>query len=291
MNGTNYHCQLVMDGANFKCYRNGELIFDITDAEISGGGTLTLHSYDSHIHFDNVCYTPSSSQPSARISIAPNPIYIYWAFALDPKPMEVVIGDLSGGYSVGDIDPSTILLNDGLQPEGYEIISGYPGFSGEVMAAHFSISDFVDSYPLLYDTTIQVYSISLNLNNGPIINQEGSLTIIGRKSRSVGKEFIIPEAELHLPNSYELTQNFPNPFNPLTEISFSLPRASDVTFEIYNITGQKVATLVNGALEAGEHTVQWDSRDESGNSVASGIYLYRLTAGEFTDTKKMILLK
>jgi pimeloyl-ACP methyl ester carboxylesterase len=80
--------------------------------------------------------------------------------------------------------------------------------------------------------------------------------------------------------------NHPNPFNPLTEISFSLPAASHVKLEIFNIVGQKVATLIDGQLEPGEHTIQWDGTD-----AASGVYFYRITAGEYTETKKMSLLK
>jgi len=83
-----------------------------------------------------------------------------------------------------------------------------------------------------------------------------------------------------------LLGNVPNPFNPSTQISFSLSEAADVTLEIYNITGQKVATLTTGRLEAGHHSVAWD-----GSNAASGIYLYRLEAGDFVDTKKMVLLK
>ncbi len=93
-------------------------------------------------------------------------------------------------------------------------------------------------------------------------------------------------SELGLPTEFSLSQNFPNPFNPITVISFALPEASEVKLEIYNIVGQKVATLVDGQLEAGEHIVRWDGRD-----VASGVYLYRLEVGEFVETKKMILLK
>jgi hypothetical protein len=94
-----------------------------------------------------------------------------------------------------------------------------------------------------------------------------------------------------LPSDYSLSQNYPNPFNPITEISFSLPGACDVTLEIFNISGQKVATLINSRMEAGNHTIQWDSRENGGASVASGIYLYRLKAGKFVNTKKMTLLK
>ena len=86
--------------------------------------------------------------------------------------------------------------------------------------------------------------------------------------------------------SFNLSQNYPNPFNPATEISFRLPVATDVTLEIYNITGQKVATLIDGNLSAGEHRVSWDGRDHS-----SGVYFYRLTTPGFSDSRKMILLK
>jgi hypothetical protein len=89
-----------------------------------------------------------------------------------------------------------------------------------------------------------------------------------------------------IPESYSLNQNYPNPFNPVTEISFSLPAASHVKLEIFNTVGQKVATLIDGQLEAGEHTIQWDGRD-----VASGIYFYRVTAGEYSEARRMLLLK
>ncbi len=94
-----------------------------------------------------------------------------------------------------------------------------------------------------------------------------------------------------LPDSYKLSQNYPNPFNPSTEISFSLPVAGQVKLEIYNVLGQRVTTLADGLFEAGEHVVLWDGKDISGSAVSSGIYLYRLQAGEFTETKKMMLLK
>ncbi len=98
-------------------------------------------------------------------------------------------------------------------------------------------------------------------------------------------------AEGSLPDQFELTQNYPNPFNPTTDIAFTLPQAAHVTLEIYNVLGQHVATLVDDYREAGEHLVQWDSRDAGGQQVSSGIYLYRLQAGELVEMKKMLLLK
>jgi len=89
-----------------------------------------------------------------------------------------------------------------------------------------------------------------------------------------------------LPHDFALDQNYPNPFNPTTTISFSLPEAGNVKLDIYNIMGQTVATLVDEYRQAGTHEVIWNA-----NGIASGVYFYRLTAGEFTDTKRMLLLK
>lgn len=94
-----------------------------------------------------------------------------------------------------------------------------------------------------------------------------------------------------LPDTYMLTQNYPNPFNPSTTIEYSLPVRSDVTIEILNILGQRVKRLVDKEQAAGNYQVVWDSRNDSGQRVATGIYFYRLTADGFTKTKKMLLLR
>ncbi len=94
-----------------------------------------------------------------------------------------------------------------------------------------------------------------------------------------------------LPIGFELYQNYPNPFNPSTEISFSLPQKSNVTIDIINIAGQKVRTLTNQIYSAGNHTVTWNSEDDNGNQLSSGIYLYTLETEQYKSSKKMILLK
>jgi len=87
-------------------------------------------------------------------------------------------------------------------------------------------------------------------------------------------------------------RNFPNPFNPVTTISFETTNLHENTrIEIYNLKGQKVKTLVNEELAAGKHSVIWNGADDSGKSVSSGIYFYKMRAGNYTSTKKMILMK
>lgn len=86
--------------------------------------------------------------------------------------------------------------------------------------------------------------------------------------------------------SYELNQNFPNPFNPGTEINFSILENTNVTLKVYNTAGELVSTLVNGFMTTGKYSVNFD-----GEPFASGVYFYKLTAGSFTDTKKMTLVK
>lgn len=99
------------------------------------------------------------------------------------------------------------------------------------------------------------------------------------------------QGEAALPDGYELSQNYPNPFNPSTTISFSLPEAEHVSLDIINVNGQVVRTLVDEMMSSGEHVVEWNSESDSGDRVASGMYFYRLTAGDVVTTKKMTLLK
>ncbi len=94
-----------------------------------------------------------------------------------------------------------------------------------------------------------------------------------------------------VPESFMLGQNYPNPFNPDTRIDYTLASADYVTLEIINMNGQVVRTLVDEMQSAGNHTVTWDATDDGGKRVASGVYLYRLQAGDQVDSKKMTLLK
>jgi hypothetical protein len=89
-----------------------------------------------------------------------------------------------------------------------------------------------------------------------------------------------------LPTMFEIDQNYPNPFNPSTKIKFTLPKPENVKIEIYNLLGQKIETLLNKFMPSGYHEVEFN-----GQNLSSGVYLYSIEAGEWSDVKKMVLLK
>lgn len=96
----------------------------------------------------------------------------------------------------------------------------------------------------------------------------------------------------NIPKTFSLYQNYPNPFNPSTIISYSVPQSENIKLIIYNVLGEKVKTLVNGEISAGNHYIQWDGKDDNNIPVSSGVYFFQLSAGSnFIDTKKMMLLK
>ena len=96
----------------------------------------------------------------------------------------------------------------------------------------------------------------------------------------------VEETASALPTGYQLEQNFPNPFNPTTVVSYQLPVVSDVRLGVYDLLGREVAVLVDGHRTAGTYSVRWDA-----SGFASGVYFYRLNAGQYVESRKMVLMK
>ena len=103
--------------------------------------------------------------------------------------------------------------------------------------------------------------------------------------------FVEEEWDIVTPNDYKLAQNYPNPFNPTTQIDFTLPLEKDVKVVVYDLMGHRVKTLVNKTMTKGDHSVMWDGTNEVGQQVASGVYIYRLEAGNVVKSKKMTLIR
>ncbi len=101
----------------------------------------------------------------------------------------------------------------------------------------------------------------------------------------------IENEQLPIVEGFRLEQNYPNPFNPSTTIQYNLAKRTEVSIEVYNILGSKVATLFQGKQSAGQHSVRWDGKDDSGQAVSTGVYYYKLTTPEFSAVKKMLLIK
>lgn len=101
----------------------------------------------------------------------------------------------------------------------------------------------------------------------------------------------VVQVQVNAPRQYQLFRNYPNPFNPETTISFSLPQASFVSLKIYNVNGSVLKTLTNAYQTAGVHKVKWDGTTENGQKLSSGIYFYKLKAGSFSQIKKLILVR
>lgn len=94
-----------------------------------------------------------------------------------------------------------------------------------------------------------------------------------------------------IPLEFKLNQNYPNPFNPITTVHYNLPKESHVSIMVYDVLGREVNRLINQKQLAGNHSIQWNGKDINGNPVSVGIYLYQIQAGDFIQTKKMVLIK
>ncbi len=114
---------------------------------------------------------------------------------------------------------------------------------------------------------------------------------IPANSPQPGIKYADNQSTFGAPRKFTLEQNYPNPFNPSTQIRFQLPRDEKVQLEIYNSLGQKVRTLISQVMPAGDHEVLWDAKDSKGKNLASGMYIYRIKAGTFTQVKRMSLVR
>ena len=97
--------------------------------------------------------------------------------------------------------------------------------------------------------------------------------------------------DIMIPVDFQLNQNYPNPFNPTTTIHYTLSEESDITITIFDMLGRKVNQVISSVQPAGSHTIQWNGTDHNGNPVSTGIYVYQIQAGDFVQTKKMVLMK
>ncbi len=208
-----------------------------------------------------------------------------WKFTVDAGASAVMplVGSPARGVTIGTNSPtlSWYLPTQSQSALSYEVeLSTNPDFSNATK----------------YDNIAQLNSQVTDLAEGEYYWRVRSKTSGSTSNYSNTGNFKVGsvtsvDGDEELPLSYSIEQNYPNPFNPTTTINYSLPEANFVTIKIYNMLGQEVKTLLSEEVKAGRHNVNWNGENNFGIKVSSGTYIYRITAGEFVQAKKMILLK
>jgi len=167
--------------------------------------------------------------------------------------------------------------------------AGWGEFWASDIPLKFPSATEFDWQQFYVDVTVQEGATALSVRLHPLGQFIGTVYCDLLEVKKL--DLVDVNADEELPQEYTLSQNYPNPFNPTTTISFTLPKQNTVSLKIYDILGREVRTLLNSEQTAGVHKVTWDGKNNFGTKVASGTYLYRIVAGDFVQSKKMILLK
>lgn len=277
------------------------------DATVVGDRLFDFHGYSGTFVYDiqnisapQLLTTINDPAISYHHSgwVSPNGQFLYICDELAQHPSaDITIWDISNTGNpqrVGDFaDPNAIVHNfivrgnyafvsyytaglrvfDISDPSTLSLVAEFdtaPQSSGETFRGAFGV------FPLTHSGNIYVS----DWDNGLFVFSFTDSTITG-----------VPPEGGKVPSDFALHQNFPNPFNPETTIVFEIPQASFVEISIYNMLGQKIRTLISESLSEGTYPVKWDGKDNFQRVVPSGIYFYRMTAGNFSEVKRMVFMR
>lgn len=259
---------------------------------------FAMGPWGGDLHFD----TESDETGSYELDVMAFDDRHYWIYA-DWWDSETDIFWVGGKDSVSVKTGDSVLVDLVLRPIVYSSgICGYVTMDGEPMAGVEVSADNYETGEYFSTTTDEngyfcmgvfsgEYDICTNLED-PNMMMCGYLAVWDEEgSMDFAFGTVAVDQKFALPESFTLYQNQPNPFNPVTAIRYDLPEEATVQLTVYDILGHEVVTLVNSQQVPGYHSIPWDGRDYSGRDVATGVYIYRIKAGEFTATKKLILLR
>jgi len=246
-----------------------------------GIGYQIALSSDSDITFNYQTNNGMARQVRAEPLIAE-----HFDFTRSGLPYTVVLGEL-------DVEGYTLRTGDEIGIFDGDLCVGAIVFDGNddpVLTAwgkneEADIPGFTTGDPLSFKIYIKKYDVTVNAV-ATTLNSADNLSF-----GAGNYAYLSLLGETPVPGTYSLSQNYPNPFNPVTLINYSVPEDGDLSLVIYDITGRKVTTLVSGFQRSGFYQIEWDGKNDRGISLASGVYLYRLKSGSFSDMKKMLLLK
>ena len=283
------------------------------DLDISSDGIIYFSDASSVNNLENngddwgepngrlLAYDPQTNETSLLL----DGLYFANGVALAPDESYVLVNE----SSLGRVRRYWLAGPNTGETEVFSYIYGNIGWEGWVLPDNITYNDegifWVATYfgPVVgIDTTGQiVYELNFDFNsfgeNTSVIQYNDSL-YLGTLHDSFIGVIPLPEellSDRNVPqlvtSEYQLNQNFPNPFNPITTVRYELPKDSFVYVTIYDMLGNVVNNLVNTNQSSGYKSIQWDATNNQGEPVSAGVYLYKIQAGDFVDTKKMILLK
>ena len=283
------------------------------DLDISSDGIIYFSDASSVNNLENngddwgepngrlLAYDPQINETSLLL----DGLYFANGVALAPDESYVLVNE----SSLGRVRRYWLAGPNTGETEVFSYIYGNIGWEGWVLPDNITYNDegifWVATYfgPVVgIDTTGQiVYELNFDFNsfgeNTSVIQYNDSL-YLGTLHDSYIGVIPLPEellSDRNVPqlvaSEYQLNQNFPNPFNPITTVRYDLPEDSFVDVTVYDMLGNVVNNLVNNNQSSGYKSIQWDATNNQGEPVSAGVYLYKIQAGDFVDTKKMVLLK
>ena len=268
------------NGANWTAKNSGLTSFFVWSMAISGT--------DLYVGTDGgVFHSTDNGENWVDISIG-LPGGLGWQGSIGVNGAEIYAGT-SGLYRSTDNGENWTNVTEGLPNNGIFDIK-FSGNNVFVLTNSGGISlssDNGENWTLVNEGIVDSLIMTLAVTDSFLLAGSGSEGGIWRRALS---EMItvtsVEDPSGSILSAFDLNQNYPNPFNPMTKIKFTIPKSGKVKLAAYNLTGEEVALLFDGIKHVGSHTVEWNAANFS-----SGIYFYRLQAGDFTQTKKMVLLK
>jgi len=228
-------------------------------------GTWHTSVTQAYGHSSRYAALNSTPLPSARFYFTSTKAGLYEIFEVVPKTVNST-DDALYQFSVDGIPVDSVYINQNTGSGGW-------------------VSLGQQTFPANAEIEVRVIDTG-NSTVGPVIRADAVKFSLIQEVSGVDDEF-----DENLPTQYKLSQNYPNPFNPTTKIDFQLPEKGLVKIDVFNALGEKVKTLINSEYSAGYHSIKWNGTDRNGISVSSGVYFYRILAGDFVKTKKMIYMR
>jgi len=210
---------------------------------------------------------------------------------LDDKPLFPITGhptSLCGYYKFLPENGDTMTINIFLSDNGSDVSAGH--LKSNIPAADWTAFNIPLSSYTAADSARITLSAAAEPKNGVGV-RGNSVLYVDNLSFDILITSVTDKPADGIPGTFYLGQNFPNPFNPSTSISFDIPWAVNVKMDIFDITGYTIRTLLDEPKVAGSFEVVWNGTDDTGNTVASGLYIYRIQAGDFVQSKKLLFFK